>query len=104
MQDMGANLSFYANPKDKTRLFLGAGIAGTKTKLQIENLSETKWFPTLSYFMGIETPINLKTDIDFTVFYSHTIVHKWDVQNVESYGLAINLRFNFLEKTITYVK
>ena len=104
MQDIGANLFVYANPQDKTRLFIGAGIATTKTKVQLDDLSATKWFPTPSYFIGIETPLSPKTDVDFTVFYSHTIVHKWDVQNVESYGLSVNLRFNFLEKTITYVK
>ena len=104
MQDVGANLFVYANPQDKTRLFIGAGIAGTKTKVQLDDLSATKWFPTPSYFLGIETPLSPKTDVDFAVFYSHTIVHKWDVQNVESYGLSINLRFNFLEKAITYVK
>lgn len=104
MQDLGANLSVYANPKDNTRFFAGLGIAGTRTKVQASNLSATKWFATPSFFIGIETPLNSKTDIDVTAFYSHTLVHKWDIQNLETYGLAINLRFNFLEKTITYVK
>ncbi len=104
MQDLGANLFVYLNPQDNTRLFAGLGIAGTRTKGKIADFSASKWFTTPSFYLGIETPLTAKTDIDFTAFYSHTLVHKWDIQNIEAYGLFINLRFNFLEKTITYVK
>ena len=123
MQDLGANLFVYANPQDKTRFFAGAGIATTRVQptakiagVDINDIGEqlssdpqtllfpSKWCVTPSIFAGVEIPVSAQTDMDITAFYSHTNIHKDDLRHIASYGLALNLRFNLPEKTITYVK
>ena len=114
MQDIGFNAFLYANPQDKTKVFIGAGLAATRLEPTIEfngydinywaqlahvnyHLFESKWCPTFSFFLGVEIPTNDKINMDITGFYSKTNITRDDLKDINTYGLMVNIRFNLPE-------
>lgn len=117
MWDVGANAFLYANPYSKVRFFLGAGIAATRVQPKFSvngtdindlkvtisgrtyrfELFKSKFAFTPSAFVGMEFPLGDKTDMDIIAFYSQTNIDADGIDRIKTFGVAANVRFNFLK-------
>ena len=120
MWDVGANAFLYANPYSKMRFFLGGSLAVTRVRpkfsingidindLEVRSdsgesvpyrfeLFKSKLAFTPSIFVGMDFPLDDKTTMDIIAFYSQTNIDTDGIDRIETFGVAANVRFNFLK-------